>query len=294
MYVYGPRFKGPAHATSCARATCSGWSRRVGRTLVFGTLRLPDETAAASIMGGPATPPPAAPPPKMFPELSDLDSLSLTWLAVASLLVTVILACSVLLSIASHCRSMVNQGSVRRSLVRCLLLCAPWCYIFPYTPLYSLTIRVWDHAIGSNAWYYLIWVVLDTSLVLAACVSAGEEDDKVAAPQKTQRLRCSEWIWRRCSLLRRGLAWLRAAVARQVFESMWLLLPFALAALFALYVWLDKGTLEQAQYYEWGRGWNASEHHHHNLYWQHRAPICEGPPTRAQQVVACAAAHASG
>ena len=146
---------------------------------------------------------------------------------------------------------------LRRVVVIALLACATCFFLVPYTPLYALTIAVWNQQSGDSRWYFALWVGLDTSVVLAAVVSAGDVAPVAVSPpscteQHSRGLRCS------CS-----------AVARRVtgFDSMWLLAPFALAVAFSMYAFLEMGVRQQALRYDWGRGFVPSEHHGRQ-FWQ--------------------------
>ena len=105
-------------------------------------------------------------------------------------------------------------GLLRRCVVLGLLLSAAACYVFPYTPLYVKTIGKWDHERGDLACYYALWVALDTSLVLAAVVSAGEDAQRNASPSKVGH-HCLAQCSRRFTLVRRLM----------ILDSMWLLVP---------------------------------------------------------------------
>ena len=76
---------------------------------------------------------------------------------------------------------------LRRVVVVGLLAIAMACFLMPYTPLYALTIAVWNKERGDSAWYFAVWVAVDTSVVLAAVVSAGDVAPVVAPPARTAK-----------------------------------------------------------------------------------------------------------
>ena len=114
---------------------------------------------------------------------------------------------------------------LRRVVVVGLLAIAMACFLMPYTPLYALTIAVWNKERGDSAWYFAVWVAVDTSVVLAAVVSAGDVAPVVAPPARTakqhSRYRSALALARRT---RHRLRCLRAKHASS-FASRWLLNP---------------------------------------------------------------------
>ena len=158
-------------------------------------------------------------------------------------------------------------GQLRRTVVLGLLAFATACYVMPnITPLYNATIAVWNKERGDLACYYAVWVALDTSVVLAAVVSAGDVTPVISPAARTvtqpsryrsSRLRC---------------------LARLGVESGWLRAPFALAVVLSMYAWLELGVHQQGQRYDWGRGFVPAEHHGRQFWqqWMQKSALYAG------------------
>ena len=164
---------------------------------------------------------------------------------------------------------------LRRMVVIGLLAFAMACFLMPYTPLYALTIAVWNKERGDSAWYFAVWVALDTSVVLAAVVSVGGVVSPSARIVKQHsRYRNAFALARR---MRHRLRCLRAKHASSL-ESRWLLVPFALAVILSLYATLEMGVHQQAVRYDWGRGFVPSEHHGRQFWqqWMQKSALYAG------------------
>lgn len=138
----------------------------------------------------------------------------------------------------------LRRRLVRNALVTCLLVLAVFCYVVPNTALYDRYIRVWDDAAGDLRYYYAVRVTLLVSFVLAAVVAAVLEE-----PEARTSAVHSQWC--RPLLKHRAFA----------FASGWLLAPFVLAVVAALFVWLWDGVYSSAVDYAWGTSWVSSKHH---------------------------------
>ena len=161
---------------------------------------------------------------------------------------------------------------MRRTVVIGLLVLALACFLMPYTPLYALTIGLWNEARGDRAWYFALWVALDTSVVLAAVVSAGDVALPSAriAKQHSRYRNVLAFARRRMRCLRAKHAW--------SFESRWLFVPFAIAVLLSLYATLEMGVHQQAVRYDWGRGFDPSKHHGRQFWqqWMQKSALYAG------------------
>ena len=164
---------------------------------------------------------------------------------------------------------------LRRMVVIGLLAFAMACFLMPYTPLYALTIAVWNKERGDSAWYFAVWVALDTSVVLAAVVSAGDVTPVVSPSARTvkQQSRYRSAF----ALAQRMLRCFRTKHAPN-FESRWLLVPFALAVVLSMYAMLEMGVHQQAERYDWGRDFVPSEHHGRQFWqqWMQKSALYAG------------------
>ena len=158
------------------------------------------------------------------------------------------------------CATLVRGAALL--LMRCLPFLAIFCYVLPYSSLYS-TFRAWNEARGDLAAYYAIWTVLTSALALTAILAAALERpaDGPARRPTARRHWCSR-LWSCCRLPRS----LR-------FESGWLLAPFALAVLGSSIVWLAIGTVLEGMRYAWGDSWVPAEHGRHGrpgyVFWRY-------------------------
>ena len=167
---------------------------------------------------------------------------------------------------------------LRRMVVIGLLAFAMACFLMPYTPLYALTIAVWNKERGDSAWYFAVWVALDTSVVLAAVVSAGDVAPVVSPSARIVKQRSRyRHAFAFARSMRHRLRCLRAKHASSL-ESRWLLVPFALAVLLSLYATLEMGVHQQAVRYDWGHGFVPSEHHGRQFWqqWMQKSALYAG------------------